>query len=76
MVLGAVGKKCRVLSAVPLGALFPSAPTGQCIVRECASNSAPFYVPLSKLSKKLLAIVNRISPPLTAFRKAAVARKR
>ena len=49
MVLGAVGKKCRVLSAVPLGALFLSAPTGQCIVRECASNSALFVVPLSKL---------------------------
>ena len=35
VVLGAVGKKCRVLSAVPLGALFLSAPTGQCVVRKC-----------------------------------------
>ena len=47
MFLGAVGKKCRVLSAVPLGALFPSAPTDECIVRKCTSNSAPFVVSLS-----------------------------
>ena len=42
MVLGAVGKKCRDLSAVPLGGLFLSAPIGLCVVRECTSNSAPF----------------------------------
>ena len=33
--LGAVGEKCRVLSAVLLGALFLSAPTDQCVVRKC-----------------------------------------